>query len=96
MVAAKNKHLKWAPAIGENHRIFSRVNASKKDESSDNIISNDEFEANAMLDFAKKGIKVNCPHTPNTVRLWNLREIFIKRSKRQHRLWWLYSTLVQE
>lgn len=69
MVAAKNKHLKWAPAIGEIHRIFSRVNASKKDESSDNIISNDEFEANAMLDFVKKGIKVNCPHTPNTVRL---------------------------
>ena len=22
MVASKNKHLKWVPAIGENHRIF--------------------------------------------------------------------------
>ena len=31
MVASKNKHLKWVPAIGENHRIFSRVNATKKD-----------------------------------------------------------------
>ena len=72
MVATKNKHLKSVAAIGENHSIFSRVNASKKDESSDCIISNDKSEGNTTSDYAEKGHKSKLPSHSNNSKVRKL------------------------
>ena len=54
---ARNVHQKGVAIISESPSTFSWANASKEDKTCDSNSNNDKSEANARLDYVKKGNK---------------------------------------